>query len=172
MKQQADHKRTERTFSISDWVYLKLHPYRQQSVIKRPAHKLSPRFYGPFQITAKIGAVAYRLHLPPHSKIHPVFHVPLLKCKMGHHTPASATLPPFDPRSLTLQLNANATKASKKMASPMLWPPSRRRDLGKHSVPYFSFSWLQDLRACLFLRGQDLLGSDRQIDEKAHWDPS
>ena len=40
--------------------------------------KLSPKRYGPFPITEKIGSVAYRLQLPPSMKIHNVFHIDLL----------------------------------------------------------------------------------------------
>jgi hypothetical protein len=96
MKNQADKKRTERVFVEGDWVYLRLQPYRQKSVAMRKNLKLSPRFYGPFQILKKIGSVAYKLNLPSQSLIHPVFHVSCLKQKLGHQAKPLPTLPPTD----------------------------------------------------------------------------
>ena len=41
--------------------------------------KLQRKFVGPFQVTEAIGQQAYRLSLPDNWKIHPMFHVSLLK---------------------------------------------------------------------------------------------
>jgi hypothetical protein len=79
MKLQADKNRTERSFDIGAWVYVKLQPYVQTSVASRASQKLSFRFFGPYQVLDKIGSVAYKLKLPPSSSIHPVFHVSQLK---------------------------------------------------------------------------------------------
>ncbi|KAK1617297.1 hypothetical protein QYE76_022814 [Lolium multiflorum] len=94
MKHQADKGRTERHFEEGDWVYLKLQPYLQSSVERRANHKLSFKYFAPFQIEKKVGTVAYKLILPEHSLVHPVFHVSLLKKSLPREIMAEATLPP------------------------------------------------------------------------------
>ncbi|ETW82827.1 hypothetical protein HETIRDRAFT_247615, partial [Heterobasidion irregulare TC 32-1] len=43
-----------------------------------PKFKLAPRRYGPFKIIAKLRTLAYKLQIPQHWKIHPVFHATML----------------------------------------------------------------------------------------------
>ena len=83
MKRSYDSKHCENFFEVGNWVYLRLRPYRQVFVAMRRNAKLSPRFYGPFHILQRIGQVAYKLELPLDTRIHPVFHVSLLKEKLG-----------------------------------------------------------------------------------------
>ncbi|KAG7547859.1 Chromo-like domain superfamily [Arabidopsis suecica] len=87
---QSKHPKTwsfKFKLAIGDYVYFKLQPYRQQSVVLRPNQKLAPKYFGPYRIVDKCGAVAYQLDLPTTSQVHPVFHVSQLKVLMGNvHT--------------------------------------------------------------------------------------
>ncbi|KAI3694717.1 hypothetical protein L1987_77686 [Smallanthus sonchifolius] len=83
MRNQANSKRRELSFSVGDYVFLKIQPYRQQSLGKRRFEKLSPGFFGPYSIKRCIGPVAYELNLPPDARVHSVFHVSMLKPARG-----------------------------------------------------------------------------------------
>ena len=85
MKRYVDKKRIMKEFEIGDWVYLKLRPHRQQSVVRRIHQKLAPKYYGPYKIVQKLGAVTYKLQLPLSSRVHPIFHISQLKQAMGSH---------------------------------------------------------------------------------------
>ena len=73
----ADNHRLDLQFTVGDWVYVKLRPYRQTSV--QPTYsKLSKKFYGPFQILDN------------------VFHVSLLKPHHNTIPTENQALPPFN----------------------------------------------------------------------------
>ncbi|KAL4282814.1 hypothetical protein GQ457_16G014550 [Hibiscus cannabinus] len=83
MKNLADQHRRDIVFEVGDWVYIKLQPYRQNSLRLHRHHKLGRRYFGPYKILRRIGSVAYHLELPSSTHIHPVFHVSLLRKCVG-----------------------------------------------------------------------------------------
>jgi hypothetical protein len=83
MKQQADQGRSERQFVEGDQVFLRLQPYKQNSLKAEHCQKLAPKFYVPYTVLKHVGQVAYQLALPSQSKLHPVFHVSCLKKVIG-----------------------------------------------------------------------------------------
>nr|GEU33567.1 reverse transcriptase [Tanacetum cinerariifolium] len=93
MSEQANKHRMAKEFQVGDMVYLRLRVYRQTSVAKRDVQKLSKRCFGPFKITERIGKVSYRLELPSGTRIHPIFHVSLLRPSYGSPNPSNLPLP-------------------------------------------------------------------------------
>jgi hypothetical protein len=83
MKQQADKGRTEREFAVGDLIFLKIQPYVQSSLAPRSNQKLAFKYFGPFPIVQRIGPITYKLYLPSHASILPVFHVSQLKKVVG-----------------------------------------------------------------------------------------
>ena len=62
-------------FLVGDFVFLKVSPTKGVMMFGKHG-KLSPRYIGPYQITQRVGVVAYRLALPLElSSVHDVFHV-------------------------------------------------------------------------------------------------
>ena len=78
-KSYADLKRKDIEYQVGDKVFLKVSPWKKILRFGRKG-KLSPRFIGPYEISERVGPVAYRLILPPElEKIHDVFHVSMLR---------------------------------------------------------------------------------------------
>jgi hypothetical protein len=74
-KLQYDCNHQELEFNHRDWVWLHLlhRPITSFNVASRG--KLSPKFYGPFQVHERVGNLAYKLVLPSGAKLHDTFHV-------------------------------------------------------------------------------------------------
>ena len=84
MKQQEDQHRSERSFDVGDWVFLRLQPYKQMSLKQaKKNNKLSPNYYGPYKALQNIGTMEYTLELPASSQVHLVFHFSCLKKVIG-----------------------------------------------------------------------------------------
>ncbi|GKF82161.1 putative reverse transcriptase domain-containing protein, partial [Tanacetum coccineum] len=62
-KSYVDKRRKPLEFSVGDHVLLKMSPWKGVVCFWKKG-KLAPRFVGPFEITKRIGPVAYRLRLP------------------------------------------------------------------------------------------------------------
>ncbi|XP_059288071.1 uncharacterized protein LOC132041377, partial [Lycium ferocissimum] len=66
-------------FVVGDKVFLKVSPMKGVMHFGRKG-KLSPRYIGPYEITKRVGKVAYELRLPTEmSMVHSVFHILMLR---------------------------------------------------------------------------------------------
>ncbi|XP_015054921.1 uncharacterized protein LOC107001356 [Solanum pennellii] len=107
MKTLAEKPRTEVSFEIGDWVYVKLKSFKQVTLNLQKNHKLGRRYFGPFKVLKRIGSVAYKLTLPEATKSHPIFHVSMLKSCVGTPEQQVTPLQLIDFADPTSQLNTN-----------------------------------------------------------------
>ena len=75
-KHHADKRSKPMEFNIDDYVLLST---QHLKMLDNPSKKFKKRFIGPYLITKKISSQAYELKLPSTMKVHPVFHISLLK---------------------------------------------------------------------------------------------
>ena len=66
-------------FEVGDFVFLKVSPTKGVARFGKRG-MISPRYIGPYQISRRVGEVAYKLDLPPElSGVHSIFHVSMLR---------------------------------------------------------------------------------------------
>ena len=79
-KSYADRRRRPLEFEVGSHVFLRVSPKKGLVRFSRGGGKLAPRYIGPFEVLGRVGAVAYRLALPPQlGNVHNVFHVSQLR---------------------------------------------------------------------------------------------
>ena len=78
-KSYIDRRRRPLEFEVGDFIFLNVSPTKGVARFGKRG-KLSPCYIGPYQISKRVGEVAYKLDLPPElSGVHCVFHVSMLK---------------------------------------------------------------------------------------------
>jgi hypothetical protein len=77
-------------------VFLRLQPYKKNSLKVDHCQKLVPKFYGPYTVLKCVGKVAYQLDFPNHSTLHLVFHVSFLNKVIGSKCQNQENLPDLD----------------------------------------------------------------------------
>lgn len=80
-KATYDRRRRPLTLQKDDLVYLSRDAL--PGIRDDTSRKLATRRYGPYRILQAIGDNAYKLQLPPHLKVHPVFNIKYLKKAAG-----------------------------------------------------------------------------------------
>ena len=71
----ANYKRAPRTIKEGDMVLISTKDLDTSSYTSRACRALSPRYIGPYLVQKAITETSFRLRLPGHSTLHPVFHV-------------------------------------------------------------------------------------------------
>ncbi|WVZ69509.1 hypothetical protein U9M48_018283 [Paspalum notatum var. saurae] len=95
MKKQADKQRSDRQYKVGDSVLVKVQPYVQTSLARRSNQKLAFKYFGPYEVLARIGTAAYRLKLPSHT----TYYSPCVSCiatqtiRVLSHLPDDLSLP-------------------------------------------------------------------------------
>lgn len=114
MKPQADKTHSDHVSVVGDWLFLKAQPYAQSSVAVHTNHKLAFHYFGTFQVTTRVGSVAYRLQLPASCSIHLRVHVSQLCKALSFGDLSTVRLPPTMPNEDHVQVQVLACRRCKR----------------------------------------------------------
>eukprot|EP00253_Pinus_taeda_P022139 PITA_22139 len=127
-KNFADRKRRFKEYQVGDHVYIRIQA-RKGTLQWRFCAKLAPRYFGPFQVLARVGPVAYQLALPSHIRIHNVFHVSMLKKYV------------YDPKHVIKWHNIRVEPEGEVLAEPLSILDRREVELRKRVITQIKVHW-------------------------------
>uniref|UniRef100_A0A670IWP6 Integrase catalytic domain-containing protein n=1 Tax=Podarcis muralis TaxID=64176 RepID=A0A670IWP6_PODMU len=107
-KRQADrHRREGESIRVGDQVWLST----KGLPFKGGCKKLRPKRLGPFEVTQQVNPVIFRLKLPSHMKLHPVFHRSLLSpFREGRECLGQQNRTPLHPQMEERELSGHAAE--------------------------------------------------------------
>ncbi|ESZ92704.1 hypothetical protein SBOR_6916 [Sclerotinia borealis F-4128] len=85
MKRAYDRFHTPMFFGVGNWVLLRLHKGYNIPSSKKLGKKLSQQYTHPLQIVERVGRLAYKLAIPEHWRVHPIFSVVQLEPSTSPH---------------------------------------------------------------------------------------
>ena len=124
-KSYAYRRRKHIEFEVEDLVYLKMITFKGRARVSG-RRKLDPRYLGPFRIIERVGAVAYKLELPPAmDAFHNVFHVSQLRKCLSDQDIVLPEIPTDLGKNLTLETRPvlivdRTEKTTRKKTIPMI----------------------------------------------------
>eukprot|EP00253_Pinus_taeda_P002208 PITA_02208 len=127
-KSFVDRKRRFKEFQVGDHVFVRIQP-RRSTLQWSECAKLSPRYFGPFQILPRVGPIAYQLAPPGHIRIHNVFHISVLKQYV------------YDPNHVIQWKNVRVEPEGEVLVEPLTILDRREVQLRKRVISQAKVQW-------------------------------
>ncbi|KAJ3702949.1 hypothetical protein LUZ61_006654 [Rhynchospora tenuis] len=165
MKASYDKLHRDVSFTVGQWVLLRLNHRLAVGIRTKSNAKLAPRFYGPYKIVEKVGEVAYRLELPANVRIHDVFHVSLLKPFTGTPPSQLLPLPPLHHGQIIREPSAvtSTRRRDNKLEILVEW-----KNLNKSDASWEDFNWFKDQYPSFQLEDELLTQAGGSVTDP-HW---
>ncbi|KAJ4786652.1 polyprotein [Rhynchospora pubera] len=165
MKTGYDRSHRDVSYSVGQWVLLRLNHRIAVGICHKANAKLAPRFYGPYKIVDRVGEVAYRLELPANARIHDVFHVSFLKPFSGTPPATLLPLPPMQNGHVIREPSAvtNIRQQGNHIEVLVEW-----KNHDKSDASWEEFSWFKD-QFPTFQLEDELLSQVGGSVTNSHW---
>jgi hypothetical protein len=107
-KLHYDRKHTAMFLAVGDKAYLRLH--KGYNIPAASSKKIHQQYVGPFKVLARVGRLAYKLDIPAHWRVHPVFTIAQLE--PAPHDQDPFTRPqPSQPSSVSVEGDTETYKS-------------------------------------------------------------